>query len=314
MYRALCALSLSLFPLCAGYHQEQLWTGPRERGAKPSTAGYETQPAPWQLPGQTAVCDSMTTKLRNGECVSSRCPQACMCSLTVWNCDNRGLTEIPTEFPDTLLNLFLRGNTISRIDDAAFKDLPNLEVIDISENNITVIHHRAFQELPRLKRLILRGNPQLQDLQPSVFHDLPMLSIIRLDSCNITTLSPGRFTKLPMLKELDFSHNAVRMRGARAGGGVGRGLVGGEDVLWRRRWWFVVLLQRTGVPWSVALGERVVMCEGAVWMATTGILGVRVRGEVCVCRVVARLRCHCVGGTQGMTDCVLTHVCNVHVL
>jgi hypothetical protein len=142
-----------------------------------------------------------------------------MCSLTVWNCDNRGLTEIPTEFPDTLLNLFLRGNTISRIDDAAFKDLPNLEVIDISENNITVIHHRAFQELPRLKRLILRGNPQLQDLQPSVFHDLPMLSIIRLDSCNITTLSPGRFTKLPMLKELDFSHNAGRMRGARARGG-----------------------------------------------------------------------------------------------
>ena len=265
MYRALCALSLSLFPLCAGYHQEQLWTGPSERGAKPSTAGYETQPAPWQLPGQTAVCDSPTTKLRNGECVSSRCPQVCMCSLTVWNCDNRGLTEIPTGFPDTLLNLFLRGNTISRINDAAFKDLPNLEVIDISENNITVIHHRAFQELPRLKRLILRANPQLQDLQPSVFHDMPQLSIIRLDSCNITTLSPGRFTKLPMLKELDFSHNAVRiMCGARAGG-VGRGAS-------------VALVRGCGV-WSV-----VTMCCG--WATAVVVRSAAAKGRCGVeCRI-----------------------------
>ena len=87
---ALWALLLLLLPACRPmktfgfaprmlYHQEQLWTTPKEYGAKPSVLGYETQPAPWPLAGQTVNCDAMTTNQLNGECISARCPR-CACA------------------------------------------------------------------------------------------------------------------------------------------------------------------------------------------------------------------------------------------
>ena len=71
-------LVLLLLPLLTtGYHHEQLWTTPAEKGAKPSLVGFESQPAPWPLVGQTPNCDAKSTGEDNGECVSTRCPQRC---------------------------------------------------------------------------------------------------------------------------------------------------------------------------------------------------------------------------------------------
>ena len=201
-------LVVLLLPLLTtGYHHEQLWTTPVEKGAKPSLVGFESQPAPWPLVGQTPNCDAKSTGEDNGECVSTRCPQVCMCTLTVWNCENAGISEVPSGMSQTIINIFLRGNRIRKVNKHAFKDLPNLEVIDMSDNLLDDIHQFSFDNLPGLKRVNLSQNPPLKSIKPLTFTDLPVLHTIYFDRCNITSIVPGCFNKLPYLEVMSFMAN-----------------------------------------------------------------------------------------------------------
>eukprot|EP00947_MAST-08B_sp_MAST-8B-sp1_P006623 g6623.t1 len=169
--------------------------------------GAETQPAPWPLIGQTVQCDSAKTGGKNGECYSTSCPQVCTCTLTVWNCDDTGITEVPKGYPPTVLNIFLRGNKIAHVPKHAFRDLPNVEVIELSANIIKSIDYQAFQNLPRLQRILLNDNPLLTHLMPSTFYKMDRITDVRLDNCNITAIHKGVFLELPFLETLNLAGN-----------------------------------------------------------------------------------------------------------
>lgn len=82
---------------------------------------------------------------------------------SVTNCTNSGFTNVSVLeqlSPDTEVLIFT-GNNISTLPPNLFGDVAtyrNLEVIDLSNNNISRIQGKAFHRIPNVKKLILNNN------------------------------------------------------------------------------------------------------------------------------------------------------------
>ena len=117
------------------------------------------------------------------------CPDNCKCDLIrkVVDCRDAGLTRIPWELPDPsgLTELDLRGNQIHGII-SSIVPYPNLEYLDLSEN-------------------------ELIDIEDSVFSALASLKFLYLQNNRLTAVTERTFQGLGTLKELDISHNEIRI-------------------------------------------------------------------------------------------------------
>lgn len=99
---------------------------------------------------------------------------------------------------------------LTRLEGGVFKDLTNLNLINISFCGLTWIHTRAMTRLPSLTELSLIGN-KLRDVTMigRAIKDLGSLQMLRLDYNNIETLNEGSFVDLPALKKLYVSNNQI---------------------------------------------------------------------------------------------------------
>lgn len=97
------------------------------------------------------------------------------------------------------------------VDQEAFRNLPNLRILDLGKSTIGFLHPDAFQGLPRLfeLRLFYCG---LSDavLKDGYFRNLPSLSRLDLSKYEIHSLSlHPSFQELNSLKSIDFSLNDI---------------------------------------------------------------------------------------------------------
>ena len=107
---------------------------------------------------------------------------------------------------ETSINLSGRGCISIHVD--ALYDLPYLEVLNLKNNQISILEPSLFRNLPRLKRLILSTN-QISVLPPGIFNNLN-LEILFLDHNQISVLPPNIFDKLQYsLKILYLNHNLI---------------------------------------------------------------------------------------------------------
>ena len=107
---------------------------------------------------------------------------------------------------ETSINLSGRGCISIHIN--ALYDLPDLEILDLSNNQISILEPSLFRNLPRLKRLILSNN-QISVLPPGIFNNLN-LEILFLDHNQISVLPPNIFNNLEYsLKTLFLNHNLI---------------------------------------------------------------------------------------------------------
>lgn len=103
--------------------------------------------------------------------------------------------------------LSLTNNKFSSVP-AATRNIPTLEELDLSKNNISTLGCYDFANLTSLRRLSLHQNP-ISALQECVFKDLIGLQVLKLQNNSISKLN-GAFKKyLPNLTQLRLNGNKL---------------------------------------------------------------------------------------------------------
>lgn len=166
------------------------------------------------------------------------CPAVCRCKWTSGKksalCPDAGLTTLPASLdPDMqvldlsgnkivalnadvfsragLLNLqrvFLRNAGISTVDKDAFRELRILVEVDLSDNNIEILHSDTFLGNERLKLLILSGN-KLSRLSGPQFPTLPHLRNLELQRCALSKIDSLAFAGVTGLETLRLEGNRL---------------------------------------------------------------------------------------------------------
>ncbi|EZA55703.1 Slit-like protein 2 protein [Ooceraea biroi] len=140
--------------------------------------------------------------------------------------------EVAPLFRDLLLveRLYLTNNSISRIEDTAFKPMQALKFLELSMNRLSHVTAKTFSELHELEELYLQDNG-LRRLDPyaltalkrlrvldlannhlNVLHDkifqegLPIRTL-NLKNCTVSVIEHGAFRGLNNLYELNLEHN-----------------------------------------------------------------------------------------------------------
>ncbi|XP_025075360.1 protein artichoke [Pogonomyrmex barbatus] len=123
------------------------------------------------------------------------------------------LELVPRNFRDvpSLEQLHVLGSPrLTRLEAGLLRDLPRLELVNITDSGIHWIHPRAMINLSQLKEISLVGNAIIDaGMVGRACMDLPSLSVIRLDRNRINRLSEGSFVDLPVLSHLYLSRNHI---------------------------------------------------------------------------------------------------------
>ncbi|XP_078663923.1 uncharacterized protein LOC144907026 [Branchiostoma floridae x Branchiostoma belcheri] len=133
------------------------------------------------------------------------CPKVCRCLdiLTV-HCFDDEVSKIPS---DTRLFLML-GTDLTEVKKGLFKDLKNLEELDLDNNQISDIETGSFEDLSNLRLLFLYRNA-MEKLQSGLFKGMTNLLQIYLSSNNITTVEDGAFEGLENLQLIQLHKNQI---------------------------------------------------------------------------------------------------------
>nr|XP_033781942.1 extracellular matrix protein 2 isoform X2 [Geotrypetes seraphini] len=134
-------------------------------------------------------------------------PQGCFIAGISVSCTNAKLSQIPPISDLDIKRLDLQGNSINSIPNEAFNGMPNLEIIDLSKNNITSngFGPQAFKTLKNLKRLYLDGNALAKF--PS---DLPStLEEVKINENNLQVIDEHNLEGLHNLVTLELEGNQL---------------------------------------------------------------------------------------------------------
>ncbi|XP_010795647.1 LOW QUALITY PROTEIN: slit homolog 2 protein-like [Notothenia coriiceps] len=173
----------------------------------------------------------------SSSCSVIQCPESCTCSNNIVDCRGKGLTEIPTNLPETITEIRLEQNAIKVIPAGAFSPYKKLRRIDLSNNQISELASDAFQGLRSLNSLSgtedyrskLGGDcfadlacPEKcrcegttvdcsnQKLTKIPDHIPQYTAELRLNNNEFTVLeATGIFKKLPQLRKINLSNNRI---------------------------------------------------------------------------------------------------------
>ncbi|XP_071412817.1 slit homolog 2 protein isoform X2 [Pithys albifrons albifrons] len=142
-------------------------------------------------------------------CSVLHCPTACTCSNNIVDCRGKGLTEIPTNLPETITEIRLEQNSIKVIPPGAFSPYKKLRRIDLSNNQISEAAPDAFQGLRSLNSLVLYGN-KITELPKGLFEGLFSLQLLLLNANKINCLRVDAFQDLHNLNLLSLYDNKLQ--------------------------------------------------------------------------------------------------------
>ncbi|KTG34062.1 hypothetical protein cypCar_00009827, partial [Cyprinus carpio] len=119
---------------------------------------------------------------------ASICPAACTCNNNIIDCRRKGLTEIPANLPEGIVEIRLEQNMIKSIPAGAFSTYKKLKRIwpnylylchyrDLSKNQISEIAEDAFSGLRSLTSLVLYGN-KIAEIPKGLFDGLVSLQLL----------------------------------------------------------------------------------------------------------------------------------------
>eukprot|EP00063_Salmo_salar_P080938 XP_014055773.1 PREDICTED: trophoblast glycoprotein-like [Salmo salar] len=194
---------------------------------------------------------------------NSACPDKCVCFTSTVKCLNQGLFAVPQPLPantktlfitgnnishltavsfpvplEQLTDLYLTGNQVELVDHNVFNNLPNLRLLDLSNNRILHFSAQAFPDYNKLLDLnlssafynrtsmdelfsLLRSGGALQltrldlsnndlvVLPEDMFSRLSNLTILNLQNNSLIFIQKGMLS-VPRLRELDLRNNALR--------------------------------------------------------------------------------------------------------
>uniref|UniRef100_A0A5F9CGV4 Decorin n=1 Tax=Oryctolagus cuniculus TaxID=9986 RepID=A0A5F9CGV4_RABIT len=131
--------------------------------------------------------DERAPELPDLDMLGPVCPFRCQCHLRVVQCSDLGLDKVPKDLPPDTTLLDLQNNKITEIKDGDFKNLKNLHVVYLHNNNISVVGANDFcppgynTKKASYSGVSLFSNPvQYWEIQPSTFRCVYMRSAIQL--------------------------------------------------------------------------------------------------------------------------------------
>ncbi|XP_041357950.1 adhesion G-protein coupled receptor G6-like [Gigantopelta aegis] len=136
-------------------------------------------------------------------CSTYVCDPNCICDSGVMNCNNKpsAIVRIPRSIPKDCRELLLENCGIERIRKDDFRNLEQLEVLNLEGNQINDIHPQAFQNLFHLKKLLLQDN-KITTIKVGYFQNLASINLINLTSNRIKIVEKHAFATLPMTRRL----------------------------------------------------------------------------------------------------------------
>jgi hypothetical protein len=102
--------------------------------------------------------------------------------------------------------LSLNYNAVKKVHKAAFRDLVNLEKIEMVNNVLESLDDELFLNLVNLKLVLLYGN-QLKVISTKLFGSNTKLESIQLQNNQIVQIQKDFYAKLTSLTRVDFSNN-----------------------------------------------------------------------------------------------------------
>ncbi|XP_070585842.1 platelet glycoprotein Ib alpha chain [Erythrolamprus reginae] len=120
------------------------------------------------------------------------------------SCVEAGLTSIPGELPNETGILLLASNRLVKVALASFQHMPQLTVLDLSNNSLKTLETGAT--LPKLEHLYLSHNG-LESL--TSIQGLPSLKCLALGHNQLSQVSEGAFQELGQLEDLELQGNRL---------------------------------------------------------------------------------------------------------
>lgn len=108
----------------------------------------------------------------------------------------------------SLSELHLSANRINKINENSFNANANLRLLDLTENQLTVIPYLTFADLTHFEDLYLTLNKIV--LPNKAFLKSQSLKHLKMDDCNITDFYPATLTELPHLETLNLNRNRIK--------------------------------------------------------------------------------------------------------
>lgn len=151
---------------------------------------------------------------------TSNCPQECKC---VWasgdkqaDCSHSHFQDIPKTLSPDIQKLNLTGNDLYEITRHAFQDvgLINLWKLTLSECKLLTIQRNGFSGLAIMIELDLSKN-DLKMLHADTFKDTPKIRWILLNDNKLEKLDDGLFNNLAFLQKVDLSNNRLVQLGVK---------------------------------------------------------------------------------------------------
>ncbi|XP_032014484.1 slit homolog 3 protein isoform X2 [Hylobates moloch] len=155
------------------------------------------------------VCPAPHSEAPSCNANSISCPSPCTCSNNIVDCRGKGLTEIPANLPEGIVEIRLEQNSIKAIPAGAFTQYKKLKRIDISKNQISDIAPDAFQGLKSLTSLVLYGN-KITEIAKGLFDGLVSLQLLLLNANKINCLRVNTFQDLQNLNLLSLYDNKLQ--------------------------------------------------------------------------------------------------------
>ncbi|CAB1337908.1 unnamed protein product [Coregonus sp. 'balchen'] len=149
----------------------------------PGACPYRTMPllaSGWLLRHSVVMCLLLHSLVLMTFCfhnAATSCSQGCYCSESdgrgkIVRCSNLRLTEIPQDLPNDTRHIYLDFNLLTMVPSNAFRDLPLLSELDLSNNELAQLEPGAFRGLgPSLTFLDLSSN-KLVNFNPEAFEGL----------------------------------------------------------------------------------------------------------------------------------------------
>ncbi|XP_018333345.1 insulin-like growth factor-binding protein complex acid labile subunit isoform X1 [Agrilus planipennis] len=107
-----------------------------------------------------------------------------------------------------LRNLYMSNNELYEIHEDAFQNVPSLMHLSLDNNNLETINSSTFFNLRELRTLILNNN-QIRILPVPLFKDLKSLSTLSLSNNLLTYIPYGLLSQLKQLSILNVSNNEL---------------------------------------------------------------------------------------------------------
>ncbi|XP_076973383.1 leucine-rich repeat-containing protein 70 [Tamandua tetradactyla] len=144
------------------------------------------------------------------------CSSVCqLCTGRQINCRNSGLLNVPKNFPESTVFLYLTGNNISHISENELTGLHSLVALYLDNSSLVYLYPKAFVELKHLYFLYLNNN-FIKRLDPGVFDGLPSLRYLYLQSNQISFIPRGVFIDLVSVQYLNLQRNHLTILGSGA--------------------------------------------------------------------------------------------------